>query len=122
MAREMAFVEAGGLLVTGTDPGTQYGHVVPGYSNVRQVEMLHEAGFTPERAVQIATLNGAIYLGKESDLGTVAQGKLADLILVEGDPRTDMSVLRSPRLVFKDGIGYDPVRLYKAVRGRVGLH
>ena len=122
MAREKVFVDAGGLLVTGTDPGTQYGHVVPGYSNVRQVEMLHEAGFTPEQAVRIATLNGAIYLGRDEDLGTVAQGKLADLIVVEGDPRPDMSVLRNPRLVFKDGIGYDPVRLYKAVQGVVGLH
>ena len=65
MALERAFVKAGGMLIAGTDP-TGSGGVIPGYSNQRQVELLVEAGFTPLEAIQIATLNGAKYLGSRA--------------------------------------------------------
>jgi imidazolonepropionase-like amidohydrolase len=58
MEMEHAFAEAGGLLVVGTDP-TGYGGVVAGFSNWRAVELLVEAGFSSEGAIQVATLNGA---------------------------------------------------------------
>ena len=65
MALEREFVRAGGLLVAGTDP-TGGGGVIPGYANHRQLELLVEAGFTPLEAIQIGTLNGARYLGREA--------------------------------------------------------
>jgi len=65
MEFEHAFAEAGGLLVSGTDP-TGYGGVVAGFSNQREVELLVEAGFTPLQAIEIATLNGARYLGRRT--------------------------------------------------------
>jgi hypothetical protein len=59
---ERKFVVAGGLLLAGPDP-TGNGGVIPGFGDQREVELLVEAGFTPEEAIRIATLNGATYLG-----------------------------------------------------------
>ena len=125
LVREMelgkAFSDAGGLLVAGTDP-TSYGGVIAGFANQREIELLHESGFSPEQAIRIATLNGATYLGIAHELGTVEAGKLADLVVLEGDPTSDITAVRNVRLVFKDGIGYDPARLIQAVQGLVGFH
>ncbi len=120
MAMERAFAAAGGLLVVGTDP-TGYGGIVAGYSNWRAVELLVEAGFSPVEAISIATLNGAKYLELDGQTGTVAAGKWADLIVVRGDPSTNVSDIRNVELVFKDGIGYDSAKLFASVTGTVGL-
>jgi imidazolonepropionase-like amidohydrolase len=121
MAFERAFAKAGGLLISGTDP-TGYGGVVAGFSNQREVELLVEAGFTPLEAITIATLNGAKYLGREQRVGTVAAGKQADLIVVQGDPSANIADIENVELVFKDGVGYDPAKLIASVRGKVGLN
>jgi hypothetical protein len=81
MAFERAFVKAGGLLVAGTDP-TGSGGVVAGFSNHRAIQLLVEAGFRAAEAIQIATLNGARYLGRDDRIGTVRRGRQADLIVV----------------------------------------
>ena len=120
MRLERAYAEAGGLLVVGTDP-TGYGGVVAGYSNARAVELLVEAGFTAERAIAIATLNGARYLEMADEIGSIEAGKRADLIVIDGDPATDIADLRKVELVFKDGIGYDAPALFASVSGTVGL-
>src|SRR4029450_5532303 len=85
MALERAFVKAGGLLIAGTDP-TGGGGVIPGYSNQRQVELLVDAGFTPLEAISIATLSGAKYLGRDKTVGSLAPGKQADLVGINGNP------------------------------------
>ena len=121
MAFELAFARAGGLLLAGTDP-TGYGGVVAGFSNQREVELLVEAGFTPLQAISIATLNGARYLGREQRVGTVAAGRQADLIVVRGDPATNIADIENVEIVFKDGVGYDPEKLIASVRGKVGLN
>jgi enamidase len=120
MALERAFAKAGGLLIAGTDP-TGYGGVVAGYSNQRQVELLVEAGFTPLEAIQIGTSNGAKYLGRDDRIGTLAVGKEADLVLVEGDPSQDVTAVERVELVFKDGVGYDSGKLFDSARGSVGI-
>jgi imidazolonepropionase-like amidohydrolase len=120
MEMERAFAAAGGLLVVGTDP-TGYGGVVAGFSNWRAVELLAEAGFSPEGAIQVATLNGARYLGLDDKVGTVAVGKVADLIVVRGDPSSTISDIQNVEIVFKDGIGYDSAKLFASVKGTVGL-
>ena len=120
MALERAFVRAGGLLIAGTDP-TGAGGVIPGYSNQRQVELLVDAGFTPLEAIRICTLNGATYLGRAAITGTVAVGKQADLVVVNGDPSTRISDIRNVELVFKQGVAYDPAKLIASVKGKVGL-
>jgi enamidase len=120
MALELAFARAGGLLVAGTDP-TGSGGVIPGFSNQRQIELLVDAGFTPLEAIRIATLNGARYLGRDQTVGTIAAGKQADLVVINGDPSTSIADVRKVDIVFRQGIGYDPATLIASVSGRVGL-
>jgi enamidase len=117
---ERAFARAGGLLIAGTDP-TGAGGVIPGFANHRQIELLAEAGFTALEAISIATRNGARYLGREEDIGTIARGKQADLVVVNGDPSRNVADVRQVETVFRAGIGYDPARLVASVSGRVGL-
>src|SRR6185437_12310156 len=85
MRMELAFARAGGLLIAGTDP-TGAGGVIPGFADQRQLELLVEEGFTPVQAISIGTLNGAKYLGREAAIGSIATGKQADLVIVNGDP------------------------------------
>ena len=116
---ERAFAAAGGLLLAGPDP-TGNGGVIPGFGDLREIELLVEAGFTPEQAVRIATLNGATYLGLQARIGSIAAGKDADLLVVKGDPSQAISDIENVELVFKDGVGYDPAALLQSVRGRYG--
>ncbi len=120
MALEKAFHDAGGLLVVGTDP-TGAGDVVPGYANQRAMQLLLEMGFSAEEAVEVATRNGAVYLERDGEIGSVEVGKRADLVLLRGDPAQDPEAFRQTALVFKDGVGYDSARLFESVRGWVGV-
>jgi enamidase len=120
LALERAFARAGGMLVAGTDP-TGGGGVIPGYSNQRQLELLVEEGFTPLEAIRIGTLNGATYLGRQSRIGSIAAGKQADLVVINGDPSKTIADVRKVETVFKQGVGFDPVKLIASVTGKVGL-
>jgi hypothetical protein len=118
MRWERDFVAAGGLLGAGSDPwGTGF---LPGFGNLRNYELLVEAGFTAEQAIQILTYNGARILGEEDRIGSIAPGKAADLVVIRGDPITDPSRVYEVTLVFRDGIGYDAARLREFARGKVG--
>ena len=119
-AMEVAFVRAGGLLLSGTDP-TGIGGVVPGFSNHRELELLVESGFTPLEAIRIGTLNGATFLNRANRAGSIAVGKDADLVVISGDPATRITDLRNVQMVFKQGVGYDPAKLIESVKGKVGL-
>lgn len=115
------FHDKGGLLVAGTDP-TGAGRTVAGYANQRTVEILVEAGFTVEEAVKICTLNGAVFLEIEKNVGTLEVGKQADLLLIDGDLKSDIKNIRKLETVFKDGVGFDSKMLFDSVKGKVGLN
>jgi hypothetical protein len=117
---EVAFVKAGGLLLCGPDP-TGNGGVLPGFGDQREIELLVEAGFTPVQAIEIATENGAIYIGQQDRIGTLAPGKQADLVLIKGDPSKNIDEIENVETVFKAGIGYDSKKLIDSVRGQVGI-
>jgi enamidase len=117
---ERAFARAGGLLVAGTDP-TGSGGVVAGFSNQRQLELLVDAGFTPLEAVTIGTLNGARYLGREARIGSIAVGKQADLVVVQGNPAVRIADVRNVETVFKNGVGFGHDKLVASVSGQVGI-
>ena len=121
LAMERAFVAAGGLLIAGPDP-TGRGNVVPGFGDQRGIELLVEAGFSPVEAIKIATLNGAVYLGRDKEIGSIAAGKNADLVVIKGDPSKKISDVENVEIVFKDGVGYDSQNLLESVRGRYGLY
>jgi imidazolonepropionase-like amidohydrolase len=118
---ERKFMLSGGLLLSGSDPAVPSGGVIAGYGSLRQLELMVEHGFTPLEAIRVSTLNGAIYLDQQDRIGSVEVGKLADLLVVAGDPSRNISDIRKATIVFKDGIGYAPEKLRDAVRGRVGL-
>jgi imidazolonepropionase-like amidohydrolase len=117
---EREFVKQGGLLLAGLDP-TGYGGVIAGFGDQREVELLVEAGFTPVEAIHIATSNGAEFLGELDRIGTLAVGKLADIVVIQGDPSANIKDIEKVEIVFKDGIGYDSAKLIESARGQVGL-
>ncbi len=116
---EYAFSKAGGLLLAGLDP-TGMGGVIAGFGDQREVELLVEAGFTPVEAIHIATSNGAQFLGDLDKIGTIAVGKQADLVVIDGDPSKKIEDIEKVETVFKDGVGYDSAKLIESVRGVVG--
>lgn len=120
-AWEKQFYDLGGLLVAGTDP-TGAGRVVSGYSNHREIELLAEGGFSAEQAIKICTLNGAIYLNRQQEIGTVEPGKKADMVLIGGDLTTDIKNIRKTEIVFKNGVGFDAQKIFESVKGHVGMN
>ena len=121
MQFERDFVKAGGLLLAGEDP-TGYGGDLAGFGDQRELELLVQAGFSPEQAIQIYTQNGARFLGEENQIGMLATGKQADIVVINGDPSKNINDVEKTEIVFKDGVGYDSARLIESVRGSVGLH
>jgi imidazolonepropionase-like amidohydrolase len=114
-----AFHDAGGLLAVGTDP-TGIGGTVAGYANFEAIELLVEAGLNPLGAIRVATLNGAIYLERDHEIGSIAVGKKADLVVVKGAPDQNIADVREVEIVFKRGIGFDSKRLFESARGAIG--
>ncbi|MGA8938029.1 MAG: amidohydrolase family protein [Acidobacteriaceae bacterium] len=121
MALEREFVAAGGMLLAGPDP-TGDGGTLPGYGDQREVELLVEEGFTPVEAIKIATLNGATFEGLAARIGSIAPGKDADLVVVDGDPSQHIDDIEKTEIVFKDGVGYDSQKLLESVKGRYGQY
>jgi imidazolonepropionase-like amidohydrolase len=111
VAEVVRTLDASGVtVVMGSDSGNWpvFPFEFHGFTSVREVELLGEAGIPPARVLEIATLNGARLLGREKEIGTIEAGKRADLILLDGDPLEDLSVLRTPRMVFRAGEGRTP--------------
>ncbi len=120
MGFEYAFAKAGGLLLAGPDP-TGNGGTLPGFGDWRELELLVQVGFTPAEAIHIATENGAKYMGRDNQIGTIAAGKNADLVVIKGDPTANINDIEKVETVFKDGVGYDSQKLIDSVRGTVGV-
>ena len=119
LAFEYAFVKAGGLLMAGADP-TGNGGALAGFADQRNIELLVEGGFTPLEAIQIATSNGATFLGELEHTGTVTAGKQADLVVIQGNPAARIADIRNVKLVFKDGAPYDAAKLLDSIKGQAG--
>jgi imidazolonepropionase-like amidohydrolase len=120
MRFEREFVKAGGLLMAGSDP-TGWGGVVAGFGDQRELELLVEAGFSPEEAIHIVTANGAAFLGKSDQIGAIQAGKTADLVVLRGNPSLRISDVKNVEIVFKDGVGYDSAAIIRSVAGKVGI-
>ena len=118
MAWEKAFADKGGLVVAGSDT-TGIGGTVAGFANHEQLILMVEGGFSPLEAIKVGTLNGAISMGREDEIGSIAVGKNADLIIIDGRPDESIEDLKKIETVFKDGVGYDSAALIASSRGRV---
>lgn len=93
--------DAGVPMLAGSDLGGQW--VLPGSGLHHEFELLSEAGLTPLRILQMTTLNGAKFLGRESSLGAVEVGKDADLVLLDENPLADVKNLASINAVVRAG-------------------
>ncbi len=100
MANLKQLSEAGVRIVLGTDT---VGDTPAGSNTISEAEGMVDAGMSPAQVIQAGTRNAAEHLGRGDDLGTLEAGKLADLIIVEGDPLESISVLRTPWVVMKGG-------------------
>jgi imidazolonepropionase-like amidohydrolase len=97
----LALREAGVQFVAGTDG-------LAGFTLPRELELYAAAGIPAGDVLRIATLDAARHAGREADLGSITPGKLADMVLVDGDPSRVIGDVRRVRLVVKDGALYDP--------------
>ena len=88
---------------------------VAGFGLQRELELDVQAGIPPAKVLQNATLNAARIMKQDSQLGSIAPGKLADLTLVDGNPLANISEVRKTLLVVKDGVIYKPAELYTAL-------
>ncbi len=88
--------DAGGVLVAGTDQSS-------GPALHRELELLADAGIPASEIIRIATLNGAVFLGKERELGSIEEGKIADMLLLSADPTADINNAKKILEVIKDG-------------------
>jgi imidazolonepropionase-like amidohydrolase len=100
MANLKQLVDGGVTIALGTDT---VGEFSAGSNTIRELERMVEAGLGPAQVIQAATSNAADHLGRGDDLGTLEPGKLADLVIIEGDPLRDISVLETPWMVMKGG-------------------
>ena len=116
-----AFHEAGATrqLTLGTDHPT-WGEYLNGFSAHRELHAMVLAGIPNADALRAGTINGARALGVDARLGTIEPGKYADLVVVRGDPLTDITATRDVRLVIRAGRLHDPAELLASVRGKLG--
>jgi hypothetical protein len=108
LALTRAMHRAGVPLVAGTDD-------IPGLALHRELELYVQAGIPALHALRIATWNGARLAGAEHEAGSIARGKVADLVLVDGDPSRRIGDIRRASLVFKGGVAYSPAQLFDAM-------
>ncbi len=96
--------DGGAIMVAGTDQTT-------GPALHRELELLSDAGIPPQDIIRIATLNGAVFLGKEEDMGSIEVGKIADMLLLDADPSVDIRNARKINKVIKGGKIIDRTKL-----------
>jgi imidazolonepropionase-like amidohydrolase len=99
--------DGGAILALGTDQTV-------GAAAHREMELLAAAGIAPAAIIRIATLNAAMFLGREKDLGSIERGKLADAVLLDADPTQDIENAKRIALVVKDGAIVDESKLHLA--------
>jgi hypothetical protein len=102
--------DAGITIVGGTD-------TLPGYTLHRELELYTEAGLPAAKVLQLATIGAARVMRKEGELGSLEPGKLADMVMVEGDPAQNISAIRKVNLVIKDGTIFD----IRSLQGELGI-
>jgi imidazolonepropionase-like amidohydrolase len=104
MRNVVRIVHAGGIAALGTD-------LVSGASSHREMQLLRQAGLSPLEVIRIATLNAAVFLGRDRDLGSIALGKIADLVLLNRDPTADIDATEDIAMVMHNGLVVDRERL-----------
>jgi imidazolonepropionase-like amidohydrolase len=103
-----AIYDAGITIIPGTD-------ALPGYTLHHELELYVRAGIAPAEVLRMATWTPALVMGVDKDRGVIAPGKLADMILVDGDPTRNIQDINKITTVIKGGKVYDPKAIEKAL-------
>ena len=101
--------DGGVKVLAGTDNPITF--LTPGFALHEELALLVEAGLTPMQALTAATLHPAQFMRLDDEMGTVEAGKLADLVLLDADPRNDITNTQSINTVVKDGRVFDRIAL-----------
>jgi imidazolonepropionase-like amidohydrolase len=107
MANTLAMHRAGVKIAVGTDAGGPVGYNFQGYNTIREMELLVEAGLSPMEVLVAATRTGAELIGVADRLGTLTSGKLADFLILERNPLTNIGNLRHVRTIVLGGVPHD---------------
>jgi imidazolonepropionase-like amidohydrolase len=113
-ATAVRYHKMGGTLLVGTDQW-----LVSGAGGPKEMETLVAAGLTPMEVLKAATIDGARAIHRGDTVGSLEVGKRADFLLVDGKPDQNISDIRKLGAVFKNGIGYDPQKLYEDAKGKI---
>jgi imidazolonepropionase-like amidohydrolase len=123
LSKQLVFIrrvhESGGMVLAGTDPVSP--KVVPGYGLHAEMANFVRAGLGPLEAISNVTMGAATILDLDDQIGSVEAGKRADLVVVRGDPASDISQIGNTVWVFKGGERYDPAALRESAKGRISL-
>lgn len=103
-----AIYDAGVTIIPGTDS-------LPGYTLHHELELYVRAGIAPAEVLRMATWTPALVMGADKDRGVIAPGKLADMILVDGDPTQNIRDIDNITTVIKGGKVYDPTAIEKSL-------
>jgi hypothetical protein len=116
-----AFYQKGGedLILVGTDEPV-YTSLLPGFAYHRELYAMVYAGIPNMSVIRAATINGAKALGVEDELGSIEVGKIADIIIINGDPIEDIKNTRNVKMIIKEGEFYDPMMLLNSAKGNIG--
>ncbi len=116
-----AFFKKGGgdLIIVGTDEPV-YTTLLPGFAFHRELYAMTHVGIPAMKVIQAATINGAKALGVADRLGSIEAGKEADIIIINGDPLTDIKDTRNIEFIIKEGVLYDPKVLLNSAEGKIG--
>ena len=108
---------AGVLILAGTDAAWYQPYTYAGFSLHDELGLLVRAGLTPVQALQSATINPARFLGRDKDMGSIEKGKFADLVLLDGDPLSDISNTQKIKTVIVNGRVLDRKALNSLLTG-----
>ena len=113
------FHKAGGMITLGTDHVSNGNHL-PGFGVHREMDAMSRAGIPNADVLKIATINGAKAFKIDKDHGSIEAGKVADLVMVKGDPIKKIRNTRNVLKVMKAGKVYDAKKLLESVKGKLG--
>lgn len=113
-ATAVRYHRMGGTVLVGTDIW-----LVQGAGGPKEMETLVAAGLTPMDVLKAATIDGARAIHRGENVGSLEVGKRADFLLIDGKPDENISDIRKLSAVFKDGVGYDPQKLYEDAKGKI---
>ena len=108
--------KAGMNLLAGSDAGAYNSFVYPGESLIDELHSFVNAGLTPQQALETATINGPKFFGIEKSYGSIAKGKVADVILLQKNPLEDISNISTLTTVIKDTLVYDQQKLHQLLK------